>query len=135
MISNTSEFQSKYKFLRLISSTKLLIKIDRIKIDRMEDIESKEELLLQHIRSSGLKKQRETSLIDEVLDLRKCRRQVFTALTEKLKDLQSKIDSNKLDTNLIIKSFDEKQEKYKRDLALSVNQLKEKLKNEAIEVS
>lgn len=44
-------------------------------------VEEKELQLIQHIRTSGLRKPRETSLVDEVMDIRKDRRQISSHLT------------------------------------------------------
>lgn len=43
----------------------------------VEDIECKEQSILQHIRTSGLKKVRENTLTEEMMELRRCRRRVF----------------------------------------------------------
>jgi uncharacterized coiled-coil DUF342 family protein len=51
----------------------------------MEEIESLEQTLIQHLRTSGLRPNKEVSLVEEILEIRKKRRQLFTQL-----DIQSK---------------------------------------------
>ena len=48
-----------------------------IDLSAIEKIEDKEQDILQRIRTAGLRKPRETALIDNVLDLRKVRRCVL----------------------------------------------------------
>lgn len=43
---------------------------------RVREIEAGENQLIQHIRTAGLQKQRENGLVDEVMELRKLRRQL-----------------------------------------------------------
>ena len=45
----------------------------------MEEIETKEQNLIQHIRTAGLHKRREIALVDEVLDLIKEKRKLLTS--------------------------------------------------------
>lgn len=45
------------------------------------EIESSEQTLIQHLRTAGIKKSRETELIDEVLHIRRLRRQLIAAIT------------------------------------------------------
>jgi hypothetical protein len=49
----------------------------------MEKIEELEQLLLQHMRTAGLRNNKENMLIEEMLDLRKERRKMITSLVEK----------------------------------------------------
>jgi len=65
-----------------------------------ERIETLEQSLIQHIRTAGLRKPRECSLIDDVMNLRKDRRQTFTnlfkyaeLLKEQNRSLKKKITS------------------------------------------
>ncbi|RYY82195.1 hypothetical protein EON63_13790 [archaeon] len=53
----------------------------------MESIESKEQALVQHIKTAGLRQPKELALINEILEIRKERRQVFSALTERCEAL------------------------------------------------
>ena len=50
---------------------------NNIDLSAIEKIEDKEQDILQRIRTAGLRKPRETALIDNVLDLRKVRRCVL----------------------------------------------------------
>jgi hypothetical protein len=52
--------------------------------DLLNQLESQEQSIIQHIRTSGLKKNRECALIDEIMDLRKNRRRTFTMLVKDL---------------------------------------------------
>jgi hypothetical protein len=52
-------------------------------------IENLEQALIQHIRTSGVRKPRETALIDEVMDLRRDRRRLFCSLITQLKSSES----------------------------------------------
>lgn len=51
----------------------------------MEDIEALEQTLIQHLRTSGLRPNKEISLIDEILEIRKRRRQLFANLDGQMK--------------------------------------------------
>jgi hypothetical protein len=46
----------------------------------MDELENLEQQLIQHLRTCGIRSAREVSLVDEVLDIRKARRQLFAAL-------------------------------------------------------
>jgi hypothetical protein len=48
----------------------------------LDTLEASEQTLIEHLRTAGLKKTRECQLIDEVLNMRKNRRQVFSMLTK-----------------------------------------------------
>jgi chromosome segregation ATPase len=50
--------------------------------DQLDTLEASEQTLIEHLRTAGLKKTRECQLIDEVLNMRKNRRQVFSMLTK-----------------------------------------------------
>ncbi len=52
----------------------------------MEEIESLEQTLIQHLRTSGLRQAREVSLVEEVLEIRKRRRQIFSSLENQAKE-------------------------------------------------
>ena len=52
-------------------------------------IENIEQSIIQHIRTSGIRKPRETALIDELLDLRKERRIFSSSIHNQLKSLES----------------------------------------------
>lgn len=54
----------------------------------MERIEELEQLLLQHLRTAGLRNNKENLLIDEMLDLRKERRKLFTQIIDQNKILE-----------------------------------------------
>ena len=56
--------------------------------DMLESIESMEQAIMQHIRTSGLKKNRECAIIEEVLNLRKKRKQVFASIIKDVNSLQ-----------------------------------------------
>jgi hypothetical protein len=60
----------------------------------MEKIEELEQLLLQHMRTAGLRNNKENMLIEEMLDLRKERRKMITSLIEKNNSLQ--LENNEL---------------------------------------
>lgn len=57
----------------------------------VQSIEERELQLIQQIRTAGIRKPRETALIDEILDLRKDRRRIFASLTASLAAHQSRI--------------------------------------------
>jgi hypothetical protein len=63
-------------------------------MEQIEDVERLEDVLLQHIRTSGLKKSRETSLIDEVLELRRVRRRALSQIAADFDKLQ--VENNEL---------------------------------------
>ncbi len=49
----------------------------------IDAIEEREQTIIQHIRTSGLRKPRESSLIEEMIELRKDRRKAFSAILSK----------------------------------------------------
>lgn len=51
---------------------------------QIEDIENREQSILQHLRTSGLKKVRENSITEEIMELRRCRRRVFRDIISKV---------------------------------------------------
>eukprot|EP01031_Cornospumella_fuschlensis_P023447 gene23447-28446_t len=48
----------------------------------MESIEAKEQALVQHFKTAGLRQQKELALVNEILEIRKERRQLFASLSE-----------------------------------------------------
>ena len=46
----------------------------------LDKLEAQEQSIIQHVRTAGLRKPRETALIDELLEMRRERRQIFSAL-------------------------------------------------------
>jgi hypothetical protein len=50
---------------------------------QMEEIETKEQNLIQHLRTAGLRQNKETALVDEVLELRRERRRLLSSLQER----------------------------------------------------
>ena len=55
----------------------------------LDRLEAQEQDFIQHIRTAGLRKPRETALVDELLAMRKERRQIFSALVGHIIRLQS----------------------------------------------
>lgn len=53
-----------------------------------QKVEDLEQALIQHLRTAGIRKPRETALIDEVMDLRKHRRRLLAAVNAQLAVLQ-----------------------------------------------
>jgi hypothetical protein len=56
--------------------------------DALNSLETMEQSIMQHIRTAGLKKNRECAIIDEVLNLRKNRRQIFSNIVKDIHSLQ-----------------------------------------------
>ncbi|CAE7364996.1 unnamed protein product [Symbiodinium microadriaticum] len=54
----------------------------------LESLESMEQTIMQHIRTSGLKKNRECCIIEEILNLRRRRRQIFAGIIKDISSLQ-----------------------------------------------
>ena len=50
----------------------------------IESLETAELTLVQHLKTAGLRKQRELALIDEVMNIRTERKKIFTALNKVL---------------------------------------------------
>jgi hypothetical protein len=57
-----------------------------------DQIENMEQAVIQHIRTSGIRKPRETSLIDELMDMRRERRKLFAALSERGRSLSTQCE-------------------------------------------
>jgi len=55
----------------------------------LDKLEAQEQDIIQHVRTAGLRKPRETALVDELLAMRKERRQIFSALLGHIVRLQS----------------------------------------------
>lgn len=53
------------------------------------DLDSKEQTLIQHVRTSGIAQARELSLVSEVLDIRKERKRLFAGFNEQIVSLQA----------------------------------------------
>jgi hypothetical protein len=66
----------------------------------MEKIEELEQLLLQHMRTAGLRNNKENILIEEMLDIRKERRKLFAKILEKNKALEKENASLKEEIRL-----------------------------------
>lgn len=69
----------------------------------IEKIENEEQEYIQQLRTSGLRKPRETFLIEKIMDIRKSRRVIFTSIMSDLEkmskvstDVKSKLDENEL---------------------------------------
>ena len=54
-------------------------------------IEDMEQQLIQHLRTSGLRKPRETSLIEEIMVIRRERRKLFASIKENIATLQTAV--------------------------------------------
>ena len=79
----------------------------------VDQLEEAEQSLIEHIRTAGIKKTREYQLIDEIISLRKRRRQVFSLIIkdnennsvlykeekEKLKDQLNRLKQRVIDVN------------------------------------
>ena len=59
--------------------------------NELEHIENLEQQLIQHIRTSGVRKPRENALIDETMDIRKARRKLFAAMLQQLDSVESRL--------------------------------------------
>lgn len=57
--------------------------------DGLAKIENLEQSIIQHVKTSGLRKPRELQLIDEIMDLRRERRKSFTGLIQQLRVTES----------------------------------------------
>jgi hypothetical protein len=85
------------------------------------EIESREQELIQHIRTSGLRKPRETFLVDEVMSIRTERRKLFTTLSKHIDDLTMESEDMKVE----ISSFDRKIEDALKEYSKSISASKE----------
>lgn len=102
----------------------------------MDDIETKEQNLIQHIRTAGLQKRREMLLVDEVLELRKAKRKLLTSLTAELENVKEESTVANVKSQKIIKDsqeqlvlikrlYEEKFDKFKNELFDRYQQLEE----------
>ena len=73
----------------------------------MESIETREHDLIQHIRTAGLQKRREIALVDEVLELRKEKRQVFSNLASKVESLTKLLSESEKERVDVLKNTKE----------------------------
>lgn len=58
---------------------------------RIQGLESQENALIQHIRTAGLRKEREHSLVNDVMELRKQRRQMIVAYQHRQSAWQAQV--------------------------------------------
>lgn len=57
--------------------------------DSVNKVEGIEQNVIQHIRTSGIRKPRETQLIDEMMDLRRERRKLLSSLVQQIKSIDA----------------------------------------------
>ena len=119
----------------------ILNNIDNDDIERVtrkfDKIESLEQELIQHIHTAGLRKPREIALCEEIMIIRKERRQVYTSLNNHIKQLVDNVNIlssrlNAMNTNNDIISSQKMlllQQKYD-DLSTTSNDKIEYLKNQ-----
>ena len=84
--------------------------------DDFTHIEALEQELLNHIRTSGLRKPRETSLIDEVMVIRRERRRLFAALSTKTTDLERRKGELSEELNRVLSDSDSRCKKLSEEL-------------------
>eukprot|EP01032_Pedospumella_encystans_P025125 gene25125-28405_t len=53
--------------------------------ESLAKIENLEQGIIQHVKTSGIRKPRELQLIDEIMDLRRERRKLFSTLVQQLR--------------------------------------------------
>ena len=64
-------------------------------ISMLTRLETMEQELIQHIRTSGVSQSREFGLIDEVMNIRTERRKVFSAMNKMVREMQQLCDDSK----------------------------------------
>jgi len=82
-----------------------------------DGLEHLEQQIIQHIRTAGLRKPKETSLVDELLELRKLRRQVFARLNTDASNAKEEVAETLKITRM-------KKHLYKADLQAALDELK-----------
>lgn len=94
----------------------------------MENLEEREQILIQHLRTAGLRQAKEASLVEEVFDLRKERRRYFSQLQEEMgrldqvnKDLCLELDQVK---QHLMTDLTTLQKKHEREVAIRDEQLR-----------
>ena len=121
-------------------------KVDSESLDHVfGSIEGAEQSVIQHLRTSGLRKASETSLIDEILNIRRERRRIFTdlltvcdSLRNQSRHLEKQLASSREDNVSLKKAatahIDELRQTAVRDLKLSTATLKKKYESRLQEV-
>lgn len=61
-------------------------------MEALEALEEKEQILIQHIRTCGLRQAKESSLVDEVMAIRRERRKLFSAFQERCSSLVMQLE-------------------------------------------
>lgn len=86
----------------------------------MESIEDKEQALIQHLRTAGLRQPKEIALVDEVLEIRKERRRLYAGLQERVgaleaakADLTQQVDSQRI---RMVEDLDSLKTRYESEL-------------------
>jgi chromosome segregation ATPase len=92
----------------------------------MEEVERREQDLIQHVRTSGMRKPRETALVDEILDLRRVRRQLCSVLVTKEQEALAELASVK-------ERAQKKAERYKVDVQSAIGELKTRFQAELVD--
>eukprot|EP01039_Chlorochromonas_danica_P008883 gene8883-9798_t len=94
----------------------------------MENLEEREQILIQHLRTAGLRQAKEASLVEEVFDLRKERRRYFSQLQEEMrrldqvnKDLNLELDQVK---QHLMADLTALQKKHEREVTIRDEQLR-----------
>ena len=96
-----------------------------VEVENMiQGIEEKEQNLIQQVRTAGIRKPRETSLVEEILDLRKDRRKLYSMLTSTIDEqmvingnLESLIKSQQSEVAVLASRLEQELESRQRDTA------------------
>lgn len=97
-------------------------------VSEMEVLDEMDQTLIQHIRTAGLRKAREVALIDEIMEIRRERRKLFSTLSTKMENLEKQnFELKAQEDEKAIKSSEELNEKLvaKQD---ELSRLKQKCK-------
>jgi hypothetical protein len=101
----------------------------------IQDLEEKEQEFIGHLRISGLTQQRETRLIDEVLSIRKRRRQIISDLSKKLNDYEQKVISSQELLKLADLNARKLEEKYSSTISEEIQKKDIEMKSEISSIS
>lgn len=80
----------------------------------IEEIETKEQNLIQRVRTSGLSQAREITIVDEILDIRKERRRFFSKLNKEIGQLQNMVQKWTQQATELQKTCDEQRIEFER---------------------
>ena len=100
--------------------------------ESIDGIEKKEQEVINHLRTAGLRQSSETSLVDDILKIRKERRKVFSAMQTKLMKIVTKVEEMEREERSVRTERREEREEHSAEIQQLKNVSKEQLGDQAL---